>query len=116
MWIPVILTLVLGPGTGQFYNKEYKKGLLLMGLSLLILMVFIIRAKDIFMTYLPKDVTTEDPTQLVLMLQQNAENAVSSHTGMIFVCGLAFLAVWFYGVVDSYKGGRRRAAEKKKIS
>src|SRR5579872_3288918 len=35
--IPVLLSLILGPGIGQLYNKEYKKGAYLVGLSLLVL-------------------------------------------------------------------------------
>ena len=62
MWIPVILTLILGPGMGQIYNKEYKKGAYLIVISLIVLLSAVYWLKNILIPYLPTDITTEDPT------------------------------------------------------
>ena len=114
VWIPVILTLVMGPGMGQLYNKEYKKGAYLIILSLIVFLAAGYYMKNMLIPYLPTDITTEDPLELTRMMQENAHKAVGEHTGALFGYMVLLMGIWGYSVVDAYKGGRRRAAEKLK--
>lgn len=110
MWIPVILTVVMGPGMGQIYNKEYKKGAYLIVVSLIVLLSAVYWLKNIIIPYLPADITTEDPTQLTLMIQNNAHKATTDHAGIFLVYQLLLLGLWIYSVVDSYLGAKRNKA------
>jgi|GEM_PF-1729479 len=114
MWIPVILTLVLGPGMGQIYNKEYKKGIYLMLISLLVLICAVYWLKNILIPYLPTDITTEDPLQLTQMIQENAHKATSDHAGVFYGYQALLMGLWAYSVFDAYKGGKRREEELKR--
>lgn len=111
MWIPVILTLVMGPGMGQIYNKEYKKGAYLIVLSLIVLLSAVYWLKNMIIPYLPTDITTEDPTQLTQMIQQNAHKATTEHAGVFMTYQLLLFGLWVYSVIDAYLGAKRNKAE-----
>jgi Mn2+/Fe2+ NRAMP family transporter len=113
VWIPVILTLVLGPGMGQLYNKDYKKAIYLIVLSLFVASAAVTSMKNIFMPNLPADITTEDPAELMRVIQANAAKTTSDHAGILFCYALLLAGIWGYSVVDAYKGGRRRLLESK---
>jgi len=75
--IPVLLCLLLGPGVGQLYNKEYKKGSLLIVLSALMLTwagVWYYRA---ILPFLPADIAMADPEAMAVLLK-NAMREVSA--------------------------------------
>ena len=110
MWIPVILTVVMGPGMGQIYNKEYKKGAYLIVVSLVVLLSAVYWLKNIIIPYLPTDITTEDPTQLTLMIQNNAHKATMDHAGIFLTYQLLLLGLWVYSIVDAYLGAKRNKA------
>jgi hypothetical protein len=113
IWTPVILSAVLGPGMGQLYNKEYKKAIYLIVLSLIVLVAFMSWMKNILMpSALPLNV--EDPVELAKVLQDNANNGMAQNHGTLFVYQLLMFGLWIYGIVDAYQGARRRVREKKK--
>ena len=111
VWIPVILTLVMGPGMGQLYNKDYKKAAYLILISVFLFIGMSVSLKNMIMPYLPTDITTEDPTELSRMIQENMHKATADHGGVLYVYGLILFVVWGYSVVDAYKGGKRRQLE-----
>ena len=55
--IPVLLCFFLGPGVGQLYNKEYKKGALLIGVSFVILLVAGVWYFNALKPFLPADLS-----------------------------------------------------------
>ncbi len=103
--IPVLLSLIFGPGVGQLYNKEFKKGLWLIGASFTLLIAFSIWLSRAAMPYLPTDIQTIDRSILRDIIQTHIvqERAVTFYTYEVL---LALL--WVYGVVDATLGGMRR--------
>jgi TM2 domain-containing membrane protein YozV len=100
--IPVLLCFFLGPGVGQLYNKEYKKGSMLIGLSFVVLVGAGVWYFKALQPYLPNDLTAVDPAALQPLLR-NAAAQVSSKEGYILsACEAVLTVVWLYGIVDAY--------------
>jgi hypothetical protein len=100
--IPVLLCFFLGPGVGQLYNKEYKKGVILILGSLVVLFVAGIWYYKTLQPYLPPDLTTVDPQALQELLR-NATSQITAGKGFTLAVFEALLTVlWLYGVVDAY--------------
>jgi TM2 domain-containing membrane protein YozV len=103
--IPVFLAVLLGPGIGQLYNKEFKKGFFLIVISIGLLMAFSIWLSRAAMGYLPADISTIDRAVLRDIIQKHVvgENTFTFYTYQILL-GL----MWLYGIIDAYIGGMRR--------
>jgi len=114
--IPVLLSLLLGPGVGQLYNKEYKKGSYLIVLSLLVAVSACVWFKKAIFPYLPTDLTTVDPMSLPKLMQEAINHVVSSHGAVVATYEAILFALWIYGVIDAYFGGVRRRMAKKPVS
>jgi hypothetical protein len=100
--IPVLLSLLLGPGVGQLYNKEYKKGVLLIVVSFVVLLVAGVWYYKAVQAFLPGDLTTIDPQALPPLLT-NATTQMNEKSGtLIFFFKAILMALWLYGVVDAY--------------
>ena len=100
--IPVLLSLFLGPGVGQLYNREYKKGVILILSSALILAWAVAWYYRAVQPFLPKDLTAIDP-QAMSELLKNAMDQINSKSGAILSFFKAALTVmWIYGIVDAY--------------
>jgi hypothetical protein len=101
--IPVMLCFFLGPGAGQLYNKDYKKGAILIVTSLVILILSGVWYYQKLQPYIPNDLTTVDPTAMQQLLQ-NASGQLAAKDGKILAAFEALLTViWLYGVVDAYR-------------
>lgn len=101
--IPVFLCFFLGPGLGQLYNKDYKKGVILILTSLSVLVIAGIWYFKSLQPYLPADLTNLDP-QALQQLMTNASQQISATQGKILAAFQALLVViWIYGVVDAYR-------------
>ena len=101
--IPVLLSFFLGPGMGQLYNKEYKKGSLLIVLSAVVLLATCWWYFKAIHAYLPADLSALDPQALEPLLR-NAAEQVSAKNGTILSVSEALLMVlWLYGIFDAYK-------------
>jgi TM2 domain-containing membrane protein YozV len=113
--IPVALSLFLGPGMGQLYNKEYKKGGYLIGVSLLVLgaaLVWFSKALKLYLT----DVSAIDKDALQPMIQNAVQHVMEGqgHTFMMYqviLCGL-----WAYSVIDAYLGAQKRQRASKQAA
>jgi hypothetical protein len=107
--IPVLLSLLLGPGVGQLFNREFKKGSLLILASLGILMAFSIWLSRAALVYLPADINSVDRN----MLRQIIEgHIVKDHTFTFYTYEAMLGILWVYGVIDAYLGGVRRRNSK----
>ena len=101
--IPVFLSFFLGPGVGQLYNREYKKGAILIVLSFVALFGAGVWYFKAIQPFLPADMSSVDPQALQVLLK-NAAHEVAAKKGYILSLSQAGLMVlWLYGVVDAYK-------------
>ncbi len=106
--IPVLLCFFLGPGIGQLYNKEYKKGIILIVISFLVLIAAGMWYFKALQPYLPSDLPSTDP-QAMQELVRNAAAQVSQKQGYILSASEAVLMVlWLYGIVDAFNGAKKR--------
>jgi TM2 domain-containing membrane protein YozV len=103
--IPVFLAVLLGPGVGQLYNKEFKKGFILIGVSLGLLLAFSIWLSKAAIGYLPQDIETIDHALIRKIVQ---EHVVKNHTATFYTYQALLGGLWVYGIVDAYLGGVRR--------
>ena len=102
---PVLLAVLLGPGVGQLYNKEFKKGFILIGVSIGLLIAFSYWLSQAAMIYLPSDINTVDRAMLRSIIQTHI---VADHPGTFYTYELLLGGLWIYGIVDAYLGGMRR--------
>src|SRR5258705_11652101 len=103
--IHVVLAVLLGPGVGQLYNKEFKKGFILIGVSVGLLLAFSVWLSRAAMTYLPADINTVDRAMLRTIIQTHI---VTDHPLTFYTYEVLLAALWLYGIVDAYLGGGRR--------
>ena len=103
--IPVLLAVLLGPGVGQLYNKEFKKGFILIGLSVGLLIAFSVWLSKAALAYLPGDISTVDRAMLQGIIQTHI---VADHPGTFYTYEILLAALWIYGIVDAYLGGMKR--------
>jgi hypothetical protein len=100
--IPVLLCLFLGPGVGQLYNKEIKKGILLILFSALVLVWAIAWYYHAILPFLPGDMTTIDPAAMSDLLKNAMQQVSANRSGMLFFFKAVLTLVWLYAVVDAY--------------
>lgn len=113
IWIPVTLSLLLGPGMGQIYNREYRKGAYLVIVSMVVLLAAIHWLKNLIVPYMPADFASEDPFVLAQRIQGSAQDALRANSGVVLGYQLILSGLWIYSVVDAYRGGKRRARAQK---
>jgi len=109
--IPVLLCFLLGPGAGQLYNKEYKKGAFLMAASLLILILAGVWYYKTLQPYIPNDLTTVDPAAMQQLLQNATGQITASEMHMLIAFEAALTALWLYGCIDAYLVAKHRGRE-----
>jgi TM2 domain-containing membrane protein YozV len=100
--IPVLLCFFLGPGAGQLYNREYKKGAFLICASLLILIVAGVWYYKTLQPYIPNDLTTVDPAAMQQILQNATGQITNTETHVLLAFEAALTALWLYGCIDAY--------------
>ena len=105
---PVLLSLFLGPGVGQLYNREYKKATYLIVLSLGVLAAGFVWIKRALTPYLPPDLTTVDPSALQGLLQNAVAQMKNGRLGVLYAYEFILTALWVYSIVDAYRGAMRR--------
>ncbi len=111
--IPVLLSLLLGPGVGQLYNKEYKKGVILIVGSALVLAIAGVWYYKAVQFYMPADMSTIADPQALQELMTKATTELNANSGftLLFFKGVLIL-VWLYGVVDAYLVADRKRTAK----
>jgi hypothetical protein len=100
--IPVLLCLFLGPGVGQLYNKEIKKGIFMIVFSALILTWAIAWYYHAIQPFLPSDMTSVDPEAVSDLLKNAMQQISTQRSGMLFFFKAVLTLVWLYAVVDAY--------------
>lgn len=102
--VAALLSGFVWPGAGQLYNREFKKGAILMGLTLAVAAAVMISTAAELTRQLPANIDDLD-ADLVRALPAQV---LSARYVSLFVSSLLLLAAWLYGIVDAYFGGRGR--------
>ena len=107
IFIAVFLSFI-GPGLGQLYNKEKKKGAYLLVVSLLVSLAAMIWYGKALLSFMPPDLTTIDPTALQNLVH-SAMTQVQQHYGRTLAAyEIILFALVCYSVVDAAQGAARR--------
>ncbi|MFA5976238.1 MAG: hypothetical protein WC859_08770 [Elusimicrobiota bacterium] len=106
--IPVLLSVLLGPGAGQLYNREYRKGAYLIGLSLIVMVAAIVWFRRAMLPFLPPDLTTLDPAALKQLIGNAVAQVIQGHRGTFLTYEIILMSLWIYSVADAFYGGWRR--------
>jgi hypothetical protein len=114
MIIPVLLSLFLGPGVGQLYNREYKKAVYLIILSAMVLVGAMIWFRQAMTPYLPADLTTIDRAALQAMVQNAVTHVINGRGSTFYTYEFILLILWVYSIVDAYRGALRRRGLKQR--
>jgi hypothetical protein len=109
--IPVLLCFFLGPGAGQLYNKEYKKGAFMMVASLAILIVSGVWYYKALQPYIPNDLTTVDPAAMQQILENATGQITANESRMLIAFEAALTALWLYGCIDAYLVAKNKGRE-----
>jgi TM2 domain-containing membrane protein YozV len=110
--IPVLLSLLLGPGVGQLYNREYRKGGYLIALSLIVLIAAFFWFWKAVRPDLPPDLAEMDPMAINTVMRESANRVVQLRGKTISIYYFILIGLWVYSVVDAYFGGIRRKTAK----
>ena len=100
--IPVLLCFFLGPGMGQLYNKEYKKGAFLIVASLVVLVLAGVWYYKALQPFIPSDLTGVDPAALQQIIQNAAAQISNGQSHVLVAFEAALTALWIYGCIDAY--------------
>lgn len=125
IFVPVLLAVVLGPGVGQLYNREFKKGFFLILVSIVVFFGFTAWIGKVAMPYVRLDQMNIDLSSLTnflqsvkstqLLLGESIQRHVSQeHPVVLFVYEGILGGLWVYGVVDAYLGALRMQARQQR--
>jgi hypothetical protein len=98
-----LLSGLLWPGAGQIHNRDYGKGALLIGATLIAAVGLIARLVREVLRGLPEDTTAFDPLSILAMV----EDIQRRNAGFFLGFTLVLTALWVYGIVDAYWRGPR---------
>jgi hypothetical protein len=102
--VAALFSAFVWPGAGQLYNREFKKGAILIGLTLAVAVAVMIATAAEVTRQLPPDIGELD-ADLVRTLPAQV---LAARPGMLLGSSLLLLAAWGYGILDAYFGGRGR--------
>jgi len=102
--VAALLSAFVWPGAGQLYNREVKKGAVLIGLTLAVAVAVMIAAAAEVTRQLPADVGDVDAD----LVRGLPAQVLAARPGTLLASSLLLLAAWGYGIVDAYLGGRGR--------
>ena len=96
----------LGPGLGQIYNREHKKGWIFIGLDALLFFLPSI--------WIMRDVGPAAQGTDRLEIQQAVQDAALQHKHMLNLVTFVFLGLWAYSITQAYFKGRELSAPEPK--
>ena len=107
LW-PAILSALVAPGVGQFVNREYFKGGVLLFASVASFLWFSRAVTEALSLLLPG---TPDQWKLNQAGFRDAVmKVVNQNPSMFLTFELLIIIVWVFGIVDAYISARRLAA------
>ena len=102
--VAALMSAFVWPGAGQLYNREIRKGAILIGLTIAVAVAVMIATAAEVTRQLPADIGDLD-ADLVRTLPAQV---LAARPGILLASSLFLLLTWAYGVVDAYVGGRGR--------
>jgi len=100
-----LLSALVCPGAGQIRNRQYAKGLAILGAVLVTAGLLFVRMLTEVLRALPTDGTLVDPLSAWDLAREIQERNHGEFLGF----SLALLALWLYATVDGWLVARRRA-------
>ncbi|MBI3292472.1 MAG: hypothetical protein HYZ73_06650 [Elusimicrobia bacterium] len=104
LFLAVLLSAVVGPGIGQLFNREFKKGWILIGISLVVLLAFLVWVGKAAVLYVPAGIEKVD----LEMARQIRWAILRDHPVVFRTYQGLLIGVWLIGVVDAFLGAWRR--------
>jgi hypothetical protein len=104
LFLPIFLSAFIVPGAGQLYNRDFRRGAVLIGLTLLYILTFAIGIGSEALRQLPPDMAAWDP-ETVRRVSENLRNSSSSFLNTF---NWLMTITWVYAVLDAYWGARER--------
>lgn len=98
----VLLSALVWPGAGQIYNREFTKGLILIGLTLLFGLSLLINVGREIAQNLPPDMIHFDIAQARAL----SEDILSRNSGFLLTFNTLMFVTWIYSIVDAFLGAR----------
>lgn len=111
--VAVLLSTFLGPGSGQLYNKNYKKGFLLIGVAFAGLLGLF--AAFIFFV---KQEVLKNPDFVLIPGSELAlvQKILTDHKGVVSVFKWSLIALWCYSIVDAFLSAGGKKGESKAVT
>ena len=103
-WKAALLSLLGGPGMGQLYNRDWKKGAVLIGVTLLMLAWVVVIVFQSVSTALGGGPPTPET------VERAKSEAMRLMTPRLKSGIPAWTMLWVYGVLDAWVVGRRQTA------
>jgi diadenosine tetraphosphate (Ap4A) HIT family hydrolase len=98
-----LLSALVCPGAGQIKNRQYAKGLALVGLTLATAGLLLVRMLTEILRLLPKDGSVIDP----MAAWDMASEIQARNQGTFHALSFALVVLWVYGTVDAWFGAKR---------
>ncbi|MBI4396185.1 MAG: hypothetical protein HY548_03750 [Elusimicrobia bacterium] len=102
--ISVLLSGFVWPGAGQLYNREFRKGVILISLTFLVSLSLLLGAGVEVARNLPPDLSMFDTSHARAI----TEKIMLENAGFFMTFQVLVLAIWGYGVIDAFLGARER--------
>jgi hypothetical protein len=100
----VLLSALVLPGAGQIYLKHYRRGIVLVAISLVCLWVIVEKTLQQAASVIER-LTTEGG---VPDAGQIADLVTQTSNGSVTLAGVVLAACWLVGIVDAYRLGRKQ--------
>ncbi len=112
--ISVLLSAFVWPGTGQLYNREWKKAAILIILPLFFGMSLVLGVGQKVAPNIPSDISISDKAQY----QDLRDKMQKADPGFFSVFQFLVFLTWAFGVADAYLGAREKnmKPQKNKLS
>jgi len=105
---PALLSFVFGPGMGQLINRDFKKALFLIGVSISAFIWFFVVIYERLMLVLPGTPDQWDPE----LFAQAFENLKTETPAMFITFKWLMLLLWIYSIADAYSTAKFRMISK----
>lgn len=107
--IIAILLSFFGPGLGQIYNREYKKGIVILIIATLMVLL---PALWMVISLMPSLPDPGDEAALQEMIQTSAVRLMKENRHILNFISFSFLGLWAYAITQSYFKAKEMGGEK----
>ena len=101
--IAVLFSGLIGPGIGQIYNRDFKKGLMLIGFTFLIIILFFNAVTKASLNMLPPGAEINLET-----IQEIQQKLYQKHPAPFHMFNIIMISLWVYGIADAYYVAKQR--------